>query len=153
MEHNITTTNNCEMFWEVTQPSRGVFAFRGFLNIKEDINTNNAVCGLSIYYSKNGISYTLTPFHIPPTTVLTEYINVAYTQYMKDTVTECCENAIDYKDKFSSPLTKRQMICKDCILLGDNFPSHLKAGYYRVISFSEGEFVYVLALTIKVENK
>lgn len=139
------------MFWKIEQPTRGTFAISGIVDIKEDINTDNAKISVDIYYSKNAISYALTPFRIPPT-VSTDGLNFLYKIYLMKTITKCCENAIDFEDKFVGPLTKRRMICKDCIFDGDNFPSHLRQGYYRLIGISVGEVAFVISVTIKLEK-
>lgn len=138
------------MLWEVSQPARGIFAFSGFWDFKEDINTDKAKVRIDVYYSKNAITYTLTPFRIPPI-VYTDCINIIYTQYLNETMSECCENGFDFEDKFVSPLTKRRMICKDCSIPSDNFPSHLRPGFYRLTAVSVGELEYVMSLTIRLE--
>lgn len=138
------------MFWKVSQPTRGIFAFSGIWDIKEDINTDKAKGQIDVYYSKNGITYTLTPFRVPPL-VYTDCFNNIYPLYLKDTVSECCENSIEFEDKFISPLTKRRMICKDCIMSAENLPSHLRPGFYRLVGTTVGEIAFEISFIVNLE--
>ncbi|XP_023302578.2 uncharacterized protein LOC111684597 [Lucilia cuprina] len=152
VEWNVTSNNNCDMAWQISQPTRGTFAVTGFLDFKEDINTDNAKGWVNIYYSSNAISYMLTPFRIPPT-VFTDGVNFLYKNYLMDSVKECCENPIDFEDKFVQPLTKRRMICENCLLPSDNFPSHMRMGFYKMEGISAGEIAFAMTLTVKVERE
>ncbi|KAM7356625.1 uncharacterized protein ACRADG_002281 [Cochliomyia hominivorax] len=150
VEWNITTTNNCDMYWKLSQPTRGIFAISGYLDFKEDINTDKATGKVDIYYSSNAITYMLTPFRIPPT-IFTDGVNFLYKHFLMDTMLDCCENAINFEDKFVAPLTKRRMTCENCELKSDNFPSHLRPGFYRMVGTSVGEIVFGLTITMKLE--
>ncbi|XP_046808409.1 uncharacterized protein LOC111684595 [Lucilia cuprina] len=152
IEWNVTTKNKCDMGWQISQPTRGTFAVSGFFEFKEDINTDNAKGWVNIYYSSNAISYTLTPFHIPPTG-FTNIMNFLYKNYLMDSVKECCENPIDIENKFVPPLTKRRLICKNCLMQGDNFPSHMRMGFYKMKGVTVGEMDFAMTLTVKLEKE
>ncbi|XP_023302577.2 uncharacterized protein LOC111684596 [Lucilia cuprina] len=152
IDWNVTSTNNCDMEFRISQPTRGIYAVSGFIEFKEDINTENATAWVHIYYSTNAISYTLTPFHISPT-VLTNIMNFLYKNYLMDSVKECCENPIDFENKFVSPLTKRRLICENCLMKSDNFPSHLRVGFYKLEGKTAGEIDFALTLTIKLDKE
>lgn len=111
--------------------SRGVFGFSGFINMKQDFDTDLQTYEVQVYYSSNGISYALSPFRIPPTP-MTKVMNKEYKLYAKDALDKCCTNAPQF-DRFVSPMTARNMICENCQLFTTNFPSVLRSGYYKLV--------------------
>lgn len=149
IEWNVTT-KNLDMEWAISQPTRGVFAVTGFMDFKEDINTDNAKGWVNIYYSSNAVSYMLTPFRVLPT-VFTDGVNFLYKNYLMDEMKKCCENPIDFEDKFVQPLTKRRMVCENCLLPSDNFPTSMRMGFYKIVGVSVGEIGFALTLTVHLE--
>ncbi|XP_073840186.1 uncharacterized protein [Musca autumnalis] len=112
--------------------SRGIFGFSGVIDFKEDIDTDQALVELRVYYSPpNGFAYSLTPFHIGPTT-MTRSLNNEYKLYIKDTLVECCTNSLDEK-LFVSPLKARYMECENCQFHTENLPTSLRLGHYKLM--------------------
>ncbi|KAM7355531.1 uncharacterized protein ACRADG_001560 [Cochliomyia hominivorax] len=152
IEWDVTTTNNCDMNWKLSQPTRGVLAMSGFIDFKENINTHKAIGKLDVYYSANAITYMLTPYRMPDAT-LTDYINIYYKDFFMDSALECCENPINFQDQFTSPLTKRRIICENCVIRADNFPTHMRLGFYRYLITFVGELGFKMIITVKLEEE
>ncbi|XP_075160448.1 uncharacterized protein LOC142233422 [Haematobia irritans] len=151
MDWNITTTDFIAMNFKVVQPSRGIFAFSGYFDLKEDMAIEKSLMQLKVYYSSNDMHYQLTPFHHHEQTVL-DYLNGPYTLYTMDTLKECCENA-PYADKFVTPLKKFTMKCEKCEFPTQNFPPAMRLGFYRVVLMFYNEAEFTISILVKLEEK
>ncbi|XP_075148362.1 uncharacterized protein LOC142222231 [Haematobia irritans] len=151
MDWNITTTDLIAMNFKVVQPSRGIFAFNGYIDVKEDLAIEKSRMQVKVYYSSNDMHYQLTPFHIHEQTVL-DYLNGPYTLYTMDALKECCENS-PYADKFVTPLKKFTMKCEKCVLPTKNSPPAMRLGFYRMVLMFYNEVEFNISLLIKLLEK
>lgn len=151
VEWNVTNNDAADVQLYVSHPSRGVTALAGVIDVKKDLNTDNIFSEVTMYYSKNGISYTLTPFGSPRGKA-TRLVNVMYKDYVMDALVKCCDNPLVIEGKFEPPIiTKRKMTLKDCIPEVDNYVSSMRLGFYRLEGYSRGELQSKAKILIKLD--
>lgn len=129
--------------------SRGVFGFSGYFAVKEDIDTDVQLYGVTVYYSSNGQSYALSPLRIAPTP-LTTVMNNEYNLYMREFVDECCNNTYQYK-RFVSPMTVRNVTCENCQFSAKNYPTVLRPGYYKMVLYIFDKPNVTVVVLLKIE--
>ncbi|XP_005179482.2 uncharacterized protein LOC101895361 [Musca domestica] len=149
VEWNTTTPDLIDASLKPVQPSRGVYGVSGFIEFKEDIDMDNTLAQVKVYYSSTGMNYQLSPFRVPEQTFATG-MNTPYKQYLMDGLAECCENA-PFADTFVSPLTKRVMTCENCLFPSENFPPTLRLGYYRLTILLYNDLDFILSILLKLD--
>ncbi|XP_073841891.1 uncharacterized protein [Musca autumnalis] len=137
------TPDIMDVYFKQVRISRGIYGFSGFMEVKQEFDTDVTKYKLDVFYSSNGLSYSLTPFRISPTPV-TSVMNKEYLIYLKDMFDKCCTNAFPYP--FFSPMTIRNMTCENCQFASNNFPTVLRVGFYKaVVSIYDKPNVTIIA--------
>ncbi|KAI9589626.1 hypothetical protein GQX74_007794 [Glossina fuscipes] len=127
------TPDKLDLKIKITQPSRGVNALSGWIEIKEDI-TDDVFIEIQLLYSKTGTgnSYSPTPFRMHKMNT-TQFINWPYKEYLLDTVRGCAENYVEIEDEpFVAPVTKRRISFDDCVFDTEKLPTMMKNGFYKM---------------------
>uniref|UniRef100_A0A1A9Z0E8 Uncharacterized protein n=1 Tax=Glossina pallidipes TaxID=7398 RepID=A0A1A9Z0E8_GLOPL len=127
------TPDKVDLEVKITQPSRGVTALTGWIDIKEDI-TDDAFIEIQLLYSKTGTgnSYSPTPFRLQKMNT-SQFINWPYKEYLLDSLKGCAENYIDVGDApFVAPVTKRRVSLNECVFGTEKMPTMMKNGFYKM---------------------
>ncbi|XP_061400972.1 uncharacterized protein LOC133336707 [Musca vetustissima] len=149
VEWNTTTPDLIDARLKPVQPSRGIYGVSGYIDFKEDVNMDDTTAEVKVYYSSTGMNYQLSPFRVPEQS-FTSGMNTAYKNYLMEGLAECCEDS-PQAETFTSPLTKRKMICENCLFPSDNFPPTLRLGFYRLIILLYNDLDFTLSILLKVD--
>uniref|UniRef100_A0A1A9X5P1 Uncharacterized protein n=1 Tax=Glossina brevipalpis TaxID=37001 RepID=A0A1A9X5P1_9MUSC len=130
--YEITNPNVVDMQLKITQPTRGVYAVNGSIDIKVDL-TDEITFEIDILYSKSGTgnSYRSTPFRLRKMN-LTEFVNWPYKDYLRETLRQCAKNYIEFEGKFVAPVEKTCITLEECKFDTDNMPTMMKNGFYKL---------------------
>uniref|UniRef100_A0A1I8P3J0 Uncharacterized protein n=1 Tax=Stomoxys calcitrans TaxID=35570 RepID=A0A1I8P3J0_STOCA len=115
---------------EGVERTRGIFGGSGYMELKEDIDTDVSMARVQIFFSSTGFNFQKSPFRIPDQN-FTSVLNGAYRLYLMDELKKCCIDS-PYFEVFTSPLTKRRIECENCLFPSTNIPPALRLGYYRI---------------------
>ncbi|XP_075162418.1 uncharacterized protein LOC142235078 [Haematobia irritans] len=149
VDWNITTNNAIDIKMKSVQPRRGIFAVKGYIELKEDLDLEASLSQVKIYYSSRGQVFQLSPFRVPEQTLETT-MNGAYKIYLMDRLHECCDNA-PYGDPIESPVTKRKINFNNCLFPTDTFPPTMRLGYYKLVIMVYQEVEFNLSILLKVD--
>ncbi|XP_065365679.1 uncharacterized protein LOC135958715 [Calliphora vicina] len=133
----------------LTRISRGQFAFSGTMDVGEDLNDDTLV-NMMVYYSYSSHDYVRSPLQVPKLE-LPKFIQTHYKDIMMEDLQICAKNAPDLES--DGVVTKRLAEFENCSISNENMPSHLKAGYYKIVLIFTGRANVSLTVVIKVEPK